>query len=164
MHRLIHRATRLPYPLAHGFSLVEVLVALVVMSVGMLGIAGLFANSLAAGRTAAYRQHAVILAGDVAERIRANPGGGGAYEGPGSDSQCNTDGSNCTDEEMASHDIFLWRNVARNALPGGSVSIAYDSASAPPRYSIAIAWDEPGEDPAAPLRYAITILAAGRRE
>ena len=56
-----------------GFSLVEVLVALVVVSVGMLGIAGLYVNGMQAGRTATFSHHAVTLAGDVADRIRANP-------------------------------------------------------------------------------------------
>ena len=56
-----------------GFSLVEVLIALVIMSVGMLGIAGLYVHSMQAGRTSLFRHHAVTLAGDIADRIRANP-------------------------------------------------------------------------------------------
>jgi len=56
-----------------GFSLVEVLIALIIMSVGMLGIAGLYVQSMQAGRTSVFRHHAVTLAGDVADRIRANP-------------------------------------------------------------------------------------------
>ena len=56
-----------------GFSLVEVLIALVIMSVGMLGIAGLYVQTMQAGRTSMLRHHAVTLAGDVADRIRANP-------------------------------------------------------------------------------------------
>ena len=55
-----------------GFTLVEVLVALVVMSVGMLGIAALYLEGLRAGRTALYRTTAVNLAADMADRIRAN--------------------------------------------------------------------------------------------
>ncbi len=51
-----HRMTR---P-ARGFSLVEVLVALVVMAVGLLGIAGLYVEGLHAGRTAVYRRTAVL--------------------------------------------------------------------------------------------------------
>ena len=58
---------------SRGFSLVEVLIALVIMSVGMLGIAGLYVQSMQAGRTSMFRHNAVILVGDVADRIRANP-------------------------------------------------------------------------------------------
>ena len=56
-----------------GFSLIEVLVALVVLSIGMLGIAALYVDSLRSGRTAIHRTQAVILVSDMAERIRANP-------------------------------------------------------------------------------------------
>ena len=63
----------------HGFSLIEALVAFLILSVGMLGIAGLYVQSMQAGRTSMFRHHAVTLAGDVADRIRANPGGGAAY-------------------------------------------------------------------------------------
>ena len=71
-----------------GFSLVEVLIALVIMSVGMLGIAGLFVQSMQAGRTSMFRHHAVTLAGDVADRIRANPTAGAVYMGGGMDAGC----------------------------------------------------------------------------
>ena len=50
-----------------GFSFVEVLIALIIMSVGMLGIAGLYVHSLQAGRTSMLRHQAVTLAGDIAE-------------------------------------------------------------------------------------------------
>ncbi len=62
-----------------GFSLVEVLIALIILSVGMLGIAVLYVQSMQAGRTSMFRHHAITLAGDVADRIRANPLAGAAY-------------------------------------------------------------------------------------
>ena len=55
-----------------GFTMVETLVALVVLAIGLLGIAALHLESLRAGRTAIYRTQAVNLAADVADRIRAN--------------------------------------------------------------------------------------------
>ena len=66
-----------------GFTLIEVLVALVVMSVGMLGIAGLYVTSMQAGRTSLFHHHAVTLAGDIADRIRANSRAAIAYAGAG---------------------------------------------------------------------------------
>ena len=80
-----------------GFSLVEVLIALVIMSVGMLGIAGLYVQSMQAGRTSMFRHHAVTLAGDVADRIRANPTAGGAYTAAnGADNSCVAGNVVCT--------------------------------------------------------------------
>jgi len=78
-----------------GFSLVEVLIALVILSVGMLGIAGLFVQGMQAGRTSVFRHHAVTLAGDVADRIRANPRAGAAYAGAGADGGCVGFGTDC---------------------------------------------------------------------
>src|SRR6266850_5464120 len=65
---------------ARGFSIVEAMVALVVMSVGMLGIAGLYVSSLKAGRTAILRTKAVNMASDLADRIRANRTARNAYD------------------------------------------------------------------------------------
>ena len=79
-----------------GFSLVEVLVALIIMSVGMLGIAGLYVQSMQAGRTSMLRHNAVTLAGDVADRIRSNPRAGNAYTDPeGADNGCVNGGIAC---------------------------------------------------------------------
>ena len=141
-----------------GFTLIEVLVALVVMSVGMLGIAGLYVTSMQAGRTSLFHHHAVTLAGDVADRIRANPRAAVAYAGLGANSNCVTPGVvNCTPEEMAAHDIFLWDQQAVDSLPNGNVVIVFDNGVVPPTYQITIGWDEPGEM----LSYVITIPVFG---
>src|ERR1700751_1237241 len=55
-----------------GFTLVEMLVALVVLAVGMLGVAILFGISLHSGSSAISRMQAVNLAADIADRTRAN--------------------------------------------------------------------------------------------
>ena len=64
-----------------GFTLVEVMVALIVLSVGMLGIAALFTQGLSAGRTAIFRTQAVNLVSDLADRIRANRSAQAARDG-----------------------------------------------------------------------------------
>ena len=85
-----------------GFSLVEVLITLVIMSVGMLGIAGLYVQSMQAGRTSMFRHHAVTLAGDVADRIRANPTVGLGYTAPvGANNNCVLGGADCSPGQMA---------------------------------------------------------------
>ncbi|MEO1201358.1 MAG: type IV pilus modification protein PilV [Pseudomonadota bacterium] len=136
-----------------GFSLIEVLIALVIMSVGMLGIASLYVQSMQAGRTSLLRHNAVTLASDVADRIRANPTGGIDYTNPGADSGCVATGADCTATEMAFHDVFLWRQQAQESLPDGDVEITYDDTVTPPEYSIAIVWNEPGQ----PQNYTVTI-------
>ena len=138
-----------------GFSLVEVLIALVIMSVGMLGIAGLYVQSLQAGRTSMLRHHAVTLAGDVADRIRANPRAGIAYEGTPLDGSCVSGVSDCDEVAMAGHDILLWQEQAADTLPTGDVEVTFDDSGAPPTYTIDITWSEPGAN--VQPQYSITI-------
>jgi type IV pilus assembly protein PilV len=140
-----------------GFSLVEVLIALIIMSIGMLGIAGLYVQSMQAGRTSMFRHHAVTLAGDVADRIRANPRAGIAYMGGGANNNCGAAGAYCDIGQMADNDIFLWGQQANDTLPNGTVTIQYNAATVPPEYTITVAWDEPGDAPT----YQITIPVMG---
>jgi type IV pilus assembly protein PilV len=140
-----------------GFSLVEVLIALVIMSVGMLGIAGLYVQGMQAGRTSMFRHHAVTLAGDVADRIRANPRAGVSYNhaanATGTDNSCVTGGVDCNPAAMAANDIFLWQAQADDTLPSGSIAVVFSAGANPPTYQITVGWNEPGETPT----YVITI-------
>jgi type IV pilus assembly protein PilV len=137
-----------------GFSLVEVLITLVIMSVGMLGIAGLYVQSMQAGRTSMFRHHAVTLAGDVADRIRANPTVGLGYTAPvGANNNCVLGGADCSPGQMAANDILLWKAQAQDTLPSGDVTIVFNNVPNPPTYQITISWTEPGEVPT----YIITI-------
>ena len=140
-----------------GFSLVEVLIALVILSVGMLGIAGLYVHSMKAGRTSLFRHHAVTLAGDVADRIRANPRAGAVYGLAGANNNCVNGGVDCTPVQMAANDIDLWDQQATDTLPNGTVTVVYDNGVSPPTYEITVAWDEPGEN----MTYRIKIPVLG---
>jgi type IV pilus assembly protein PilV len=56
-----------------GFTLLEVLLTLVILSVGLLGLAAMQVVGLKSGNTASYRSIATLVAGEMAERMRANP-------------------------------------------------------------------------------------------
>ncbi len=143
----------------YGFSLVEVLIALIIMSVGMLGIAGLYVQSMQAGRTSLFRHHAVTLAGDVADRIRANPRAGAAYAGAGNDNSCIAQNLDCDEDAMAGNDIFIWKAQALDSLPTGNVTVVYDDSTVPPNYQITVTWDEPNA--INPPSYTINIPVLG---
>ncbi len=128
-----------------GFSLIEVLITLIIMSVGMLGIASLYVQSMQAGRTSLFRHNAVTLAGDVADRMRANPTGANAYTGAGANNNCIAQGINCSNVQMAAQDILGWSQQAVDTLPNGVVAITFDNTVIPPVYTIAVTWDEPGQ-------------------
>ncbi len=145
-----------------GFSLVEVLITLVIMSVGMLGIAGLYVQSMQAGRTSMFRHHAVTLAGDVADRIRANPTADIAYAAPvGVDNSCVLGGIDCSPTQMAANDILLWKEQAASTLPGGDVLIDHtaEAGQVPATYQITVTWTEPGQVPAPTYTITIPVLA-----
>lgn len=147
---------------SRGFSLVEVLIALVIMSVGMLGIAGLYVQSLQAGRTSMLRHHAVTLAGDISDRIRANPTAGAAYAAAtGTNNNCVDMSADCDVAEMAAHDIFLWQAQALEFLPPmgdgtQQVVVTHDNTVTPQLYTITVRWDEPTPDGNLP-QYSITV-------
>jgi len=99
-----------------GFSMIELLVAVLVMGVGVLGIAALQMVSLQNNRGALVRAEAVSLAYDMMDRIRANPGPaprGDAYDGldledqPPTSSNCLT--GTCTEAQMVTFDQALWK-------------------------------------------------------
>lgn len=143
---------------AGGFTLVEVLVALVVMSVGMLGIAALYLEGLRAGRTALYRTTAITLAADMADRIRANRNAGLAYAGtgPGADGGCVNGNLDCTAEDLAADDWFNWSAQLTTQLPEGATGeVLVDAAVPPATYSITVAWPEIGQEE--PATYTLTL-------
>lgn len=146
-HRSGHAGART----ASGFTLLEVLVALVVLSVGMLGIGALYVASLQSARTAIIRTKAINFAADLADRIRANRGGLAAYSGGASNRGCadtTADGTAaCTPTQMAEHDLFLWRQLltdSRSGLPDAQADITF-TAGSPPLYEISISWTEAGD-------------------
>ncbi len=120
-----------------GFTLIEAMVSLVVLSVGMIGIAALFAQGLGAGRTAQYRTQAVNLIADMADRIRANRPGQAAYAG-------GTGDNNCAPALMAAHDLYIWEQLIEETLPDGEFEIFFDPATLPPTFTIDVGWVEVG--------------------
>jgi type IV pilus assembly protein PilV len=131
---------------ARGFSLVESLVALVVLSVGLLGIAALYVSALRFGRTALLRSDAVTLAGDMADRIRANATAGASYAMAAGAvntavAACATGG--CTAAQMATTDKAQWAALLARALPAGNGTVEVDAATSPTTYTITVRWTEP---------------------
>ncbi|MCS6944632.1 MAG: type IV pilus modification protein PilV [Sutterellaceae bacterium] len=117
-----------------GLSMIEVLVAIVILSVGLLGVAGLQAASLRASHSAFYRAQAAQFAADMAERMRANLGQAANYElhlgasGPA---------AGCTG--VCAADVLDWLTRLRT-LPAGAGSIAVDTVNQ--TVTIVVQWDD----------------------
>jgi type IV pilus assembly protein PilV len=145
-----------------GFSLVEMLVALIVMSVGMLGIAALYIESMKSNRGASLRTQAVALAYDMADRIRANRLAGAQYAlalgaAPPAAHNC-VAGVNCTQDDMADDDLNRWVTSVRAIMPWDGATppktaVVFTAAAGvgrPDTYQVTITWREPNQDPGEP--------------
>jgi type IV pilus assembly protein PilV len=155
-----------------GVGLIEALIAMLVLSIGILGVAPVFVHSLRGSRSAILRTQAVNLAADMADRIRANPGGCAAYDlagyGAGGPAEhgCASDaaagsGNNCNSAQLAEDDLARWQSAVESALPaalaGTSAAVVQYVAGVPDHYRISVAWQEPGEP--LPFAYQTEIFA-----
>ena len=113
----------------HGFTLLEVLVATLIVSLGLLGVASLqLANGLY-GQSSADRTQASMLAQELFERMRVNylQAKAGHYDIdtlPVLTTDCGAISANCTQEEMREHDLRVWSARVESLLPGADASIA----------------------------------------
>lgn len=140
-----------------AFTLVETMVALLVISIGLIGLAALEAQGLAAARDALLRTRAVHLAADMAERIRGNRAARAAYAGAAADRGCDGAGArSCTPRERAQHDLFVWTARVAELLPAGAGSVRVAGGD-PPFYTVDVAWRETGVAAGAAPRYSLTI-------
>jgi len=123
---------------AAGFSMIELLVAVLVMGIGVLGITGLQMVSLQNNRGALLRSEAVMLAYDMLDRIRANPVGtpaGASYSGvgigngPPSSNNCNA--NNCSSDQMVAFDQRVWKCALGNFVENGSCTGLHASGVLP---------------------------------
>ena len=111
-----------------GFSILEVLIAMVVLSVGMLGLAGLQVTGLKNSHTAYLRTQAGQLAYDMTDRIRSNPDGD--YDMGGDAAAGDICTGSCAADARVGSDITQWRAEIANRLPGGKGIVCIDNAPA----------------------------------
>ena len=120
-----------PHLRAAGFTLLEVLIALVVLSIGLLGVAGLQAKSQQFSSQAYLQTQATVLAHDMFERMRANPQGlimNTYYNNPTASSNDNCFKLvGCSAQQMAQNDMYEWLQDVARTLPGGTATVCLDS-------------------------------------
>lgn len=144
----------------NGFSLLEVLIAIVVLSFGLLGLAGLQLVGLANNQSAGTRYTATALAYDITDRMRANMAGvsAGGYNGTaGADNACQAVHYAdvhavpviCTPALLAQDDIYDWQATIAGLLPGGTGSVCLDSTPSTSAcdgigtsYAVSVSWTD----------------------
>ena len=158
--------TRLQHhPLESGASLIEVLVAILLLSFGMLSLGAMMSFGVQAPKLSAYRATAANLASSHVERIRANPGGFGNPSGTNTDSytmNMSYDGSyydaatnlpaladciypNCTESTLATMDKAATNRAVRIELPAGGMVMKCDTSPCTKASygNLWILWQEP---------------------
>lgn len=147
----------------HGFSLLEVLIALVILSIGLLGIAGLQVTSKQTNFEGVQRTTATMLARDMIERMRVNAGQLNAYLNSGTGFEFTPDAgyttaatdcssTDCDTATMVNYDLYEWEKAivgtseltSGGANSGGLVSptgcISYPTGQPAGTVTVAIAW------------------------
>lgn len=124
------------HPTQKGASLIEVLIAILILSFGLLAMGGMLSWGVLMPKLAGYRATATNLASSHVDAIRANPFGfqAGQYdavlnETTGwssnaialSGSNCSFTGTQCTAQTLAAADTNILRNAVRRDLPGGDI-------------------------------------------
>lgn len=101
-----------------GASMIEVLITIVVLAIGLLGLAGLQVTSIQTNHSSYYRSQASILAYDLSDRMRSNRAAalGGAYD---VDFPTSSDSHSVTGARAAK-DKAEWLNALAAVLPGGT--------------------------------------------
>ncbi|MEO8134602.1 MAG: type IV pilus modification protein PilV [Betaproteobacteria bacterium] len=128
-----------------GFVLIEVMVTVVLLSIGLMGLAALHARTTAAQVESYQRIQALLLAQDMAERIAADKGAAPALVGDGYGSGPET---GCAALTGSALDACNWGNALRGTgekLAGQNAGTLLRgrgciSATAPNRYLVVVAW------------------------
>ena len=121
-----------------GITLLESLIAIIVIALGVLGILGMQMRTLNNTQNSLYRTQAIRLIDDLSERIAANPNALLNTEeyittnwGNNQEFSQNCKTEKCSNENLAKYDLLQWRNSVKNSLPLGDARtfISDDEAS-----------------------------------
>ncbi len=136
-----------------GFTMIEIMIALIILSVGVLGLAGLQGSSIKSSNTAYMRTVATSQIYDFAERIRSNTkghklaadGGDDVYNQlsgipgiPNCNIQTKLPSAGCTTAQLAARDIAMWNTENQRVLPGGLGTVRRSGSA----FVITVSWDE----------------------
>jgi type IV pilus assembly protein PilV len=113
-----------------GVGLIETMVSLFVLAIGLLGISSMQVNTMKSSQNSYYRTHATNLAYAIIDRMRVNHRAarstsiylsnyGQTHAGA---SDCS---SHCRPDQIAAHDLMVWKTELKQALPKGQGMISF---------------------------------------
>jgi len=113
-----------------GSSLIEVVVALFVLAIGMLGVLSMQVKSMQFNQSAYYYSQAVFLANEILENMRSSPSNANTYlidleeKSPEISKNCSASGTTCTLAEQRDYNLNQWRDNIEKTLVSGKSSVA----------------------------------------
>jgi type IV pilus modification protein PilV len=139
----IHLPSRSAQPkLRHshrGFTLAEIVVALLIIGIALIGIAALYTDTADTARESEPRLKAADLAEQIAARIKANPAGRTGYASVVG-VVCDQVGKPKRAEDAAAIEAACWHDRVAAELPSGMGSVTRDTSTTPPTYVVAVSW------------------------
>ncbi len=128
-----------------GFSILEVLISMVVLSTGLLAVANLQVTALRGNQSAYLASLAAQQAQDMAERMNANPVGVSANQYDAVDTTIpavpvDCQSATCTPAQLAVYDHSRWNTANQTLLPGGAGVVHHDAASG--IFLIGVRWSD----------------------
>ncbi len=135
-----------------GFTMIEVLISMIILAIGLLGLAGLQSNSLRFNNSAYLRSQASYLAIDIADKMRANQDAiiAGSFDNIDADGDnydigtCYDAGAVCTTDQMATSAIAQWEDLLVQLLPSGNATVTQGVNST---FRVVITWVDNTADP-----------------
>lgn len=130
-----------------GFTLLEVMIALVIFSIGLLGLADLQIKSVDYNNGAYQRSQASFLINDIMDRMRANKDEAlnGNYDiNTGTNppnASCDGTGSNCNAASQIAADLYEWKQELK-VLPGGDGSVSHNTVGATTTFTVTVVWTD----------------------
>lgn len=124
-----------------GFTLLEALIALLVLTIGLLGAAGMLVTSVRNSHNSYLRSQASFVVDSLVERMRANPVGiwqlnyNAVLNGSTSEATCS---AGCAPAQLAAYDLFVTDQQLVQHLPGGQLQIACNVAGGAPMSSVGV--------------------------
>ena len=148
--------------------MIEVLITILIMSVGLLGVAAMQAEALKGGNDSILRSKAVTSVADISDRIRANIGGLasyswalGALSDPPVANPPDCVANQCTALQMATYDMSQWLLALQNpasGLPGAQAAIEPPVAGVPAGLlTIRVRWADRRNEGTAMAEYATQV-------
>jgi type IV pilus assembly protein PilV len=142
---------------AAGFTVVEVIAAILVLGVGLIGIASLYGEAVRNELETDPRARAEHLALNMAERVKANAAGRTGYASVVG-VLCVKEPRSAKPHQAAAQEAACWQDEVEQNLPNGTGAITRDLGTNPPTYVVAVSWSAEGSGAAS---YVVRVQPEG---